>query len=601
MSNRKIAGIDPSSPLAKGNEFELALSVADLKKIVKNRTRYIDLNPTEAYEQLSEGNKRALSHLVNVAKILNEVFLKQDHPDNIRAKEVLEEEAAKGTPGSAEALALFSVFNGLEGRDMYAKKSEPLNLFKNKSTPPGKGFYPSDVTKEEIVAYLQAHPEQIAAILANNTMVFRDGDRFVSMPYSVAFRKEMDAAAHELMCAAVTTDHKGFADYLRWQAQALVNDSDPEAVFMAERGWINLKDSPLEFTIGRESYEDSFSGEIAADPKIDALIKVHGIKAKQKDTIGIRVGIVNDQSKNIIESYRESLKEFKRRMPLKEYYEGASEKEEEQNITYVDVDIVALGGECAAIRNGMLGAQNLPNPDKLSFQLGEGSRLVFHRQTRTNYFDPVAYRKFYDSIVAPEQKKLYNEVADLRFLIGHELGHSFGPDKTKDGRDIKTALGIYGNILEENKADMVSLSIADFLCEQGKFSAEQANEVYLTWAVGQLPQKQPVETEVHRFREVLQLNYFREKGAIVFEEGGSLSVVPSKMIEAAPQMLEEIVSLQLEGDRQKAQAFTEKYAVWNEALQYAADEQIKLHPRLYRLLKQPFKDKGAFGSLGLGD
>ncbi|HEY8189054.1 MAG TPA: hypothetical protein VIF12_00095, partial [Micavibrio sp.] len=73
-------------------------------------------------------------------------------------------------------------------------------------------------------------------------------------------------------------------------------------------------------------------------------------------------------------------------------------------------------------------------------------------------------------------------------------------------------------------------------------------------------------------------------------KGGKLSIVPEKMAETARQMLTEVVQLQLDGDAGKAGEFVKKYAAWNDVLQYAADQQMKLKPRLYALIDQPFKD-----------
>lgn len=581
----------PVSPLSEGNEFELNLSTAELKDIVENKMRVIELNPTEAYDKLSVANKLALSHLVKASNILDDVFLKQDHPDNIRAKKILQAETTKGTAGAAEALTLFTIFNGLEGCDMYARKTTPLPLFKSKKLQPGRGFFPQNITEAKLAAYLTAHPEQASAILGNNTIVCREGDRLIAEPYSVAFREEMEAAARELFLAASATDHEGLAEYLRWHAQALVNDSDPEVMLNADKFWINLEDSPIEFTIGRETYMDCLSGAVASDPNVQAITKTNKINVKLKDSFGLRVGIVNPESREIIADYCKELDGFSLLMPLKEQYGKSANEVSERKMHFVDVELVAFAGENAAVRTGLLMAQNLPNSDKLSNQLGEGSRLIFHRQMRENYFDSEVQQKFLKRIVNTEQQYLYDKTADFKFIIGHEQGHSLGPKNTADGRDNKAALGKWGNILEENKADLISVVMADHFCAIGKFTVEQTNKIYLTWVVDELPHKQPSEEEAHRLRSVMQLNYFREKGAVIFEKSGQLSIIPEKMVDVARMMLMEVIALQLEGDAAKAEVFVNKYAAWNEALQYSADTWMGFNPREYRLIRQPLREK----------
>ena len=577
--------------LGENGEFTLGISQKKLDDIFKNKTKVLDCSPPDAaYDQLSPANKRALTHLVKAAVILDNVFLKQDHPDNIRAKEVLEKAAADGNKRAEQALTLFTIFNGIEGNDMYAKKTKPLRIFKDKKLQPGKGFYPQDITKKELVKYILAHPEQASAIFSNNTMVQRDGDRLVTIPYSVAFRSEMEDTARELLAAAEETDHKGLADYLRWQAQALVNDSDPEMVFNADKHWIDLEDSPLEFTISREIYSDYLSGDVASHPKVEALLKANGIKAKAKDSIGVRVGIVNKDSHSEIADYRKHLEAFSQEMPLRDQYEDQADDDKEKNkTTFADVDLVTLTGDFAAIREMVTTAQNLPNDDKLLVQLGMGNRMVFHRQVRQS-IDPEQRQKFLEELIEPSQHQWYDEDASFLFDVGHELSHFLGSKTTKDGRDKKGALGKWGDMLEENKADVTSIDMTDYFIKIKKFTQEQANKIYLTWAADELPIKQPSSKEAHRSRDIMQLNYFMEKGAVLFEKGGKLSIVPEKMASTARQMMNEVIQLQLDGNISEAEAFVKKYAAWNDTLQYAADEKMKLKPKLYSIIKQPLRD-----------
>jgi hypothetical protein len=582
----------PGNALGKGGEFEIGISPEGLADIVNNKMRTVPVSVgDEVVERLSHENQRALVHLVRAARHLNKVFLRQDHPDNLKAYEVLkaaadEEAAAQNQAVASHALKVFRMFNGLEGLDKYSGKSKPLRIFTNKKLHPGKGFYPQDLTKQELVEYIQAHPEQTSALLGNNTIVVRSArHRLEAIPYSVAFREDMEAAAWELMQAAGETDHKGLKEYLQWQAQALVNDSDPEMLYRSDSAWINLEDTPLEFTIGRESYYDRFSAEVAADPGVRNILDAYGIRTKSKDSIGVRVGIVNFESARTIADYREHLVLFSKEMPLNDQYKQYLDS----NMTFADVDLVAMTGTYTAERGGITRAQNLPNDDKLAAQLGVGKRLVFHRQIRQSE-DPELRRKILDTLVNPSQHGFFDVDSAFLFTIGHELTHALGPRSTRDGRNKKTALGKYGDILEESKADMGSIVMADYLVRRGYFRPEQANKIYLTWMVRSLPKWQPSSDEAHRFRSIIQLNYFREKGALAFEKGGKLTMVPEKIPIAASDMLTEVIRMQLEGNRSRAETFVKQYGAWNDVLEYAASEQMKLKPTLYRLIEQPFAD-----------
>jgi hypothetical protein len=583
---------DAHHSLVECKAYEIEVSPKRLADIVQNKTRRIVLDPDPGMlERLSPGNQRALVHLVRAARILNEVFLKQDHPDNLRASQFLkvaaeEEAAANSQAVASHALTLFRMFNGLEGLDRYSETSVPLRIFKDKRLHPGKAFYPQDLTKQEMVDYLRTHQAQASALLSNNTVVIRSSRHTLeAVPYSVAFREEMQAAAWELMQAAAETDHPGLKQYLQWQAQALVNDSDPEMGYRSDSAWIHLEDTPLEFTIGRESYYDRFSPEVASDPEIRKMAQAYGIKTKSKDSIGVRVGIVNPESAQVIEEFKKHLAAFSRIMPLMDQYE----QDPHRNMTFADVDLVAMTGSYAAARSGVITAQSLPNNDKLAPQLGVGKRMVFHRQVRQSE-DPDMRRKILNALVVSSQRGLFDANSNFLFTVGHELSHGLGPRSTRDGRDKKVVLGKYGNILEESKADLGSFLMTDYLVRVGYFSPEQATSIYLTRLVRMLPKRKPSRDEAHRFRSLVQLNFFRENGAIMFDPKGKLQIVPENIPAVASDMLTEVIRLQLEGNISGAEAFVERYGGWHETLAYAAAEQMKLKPKLYRLIEQPLAD-----------
>ena len=159
-------------------------------------------------------------------------------------------------------------------------------------------------------------------------------------------------------------------------------------------------------------------------------------------------------------------------------------------MTFADVDLVAITGDYSAVRGGITVAQNLPNDDKLAVKLDSGSRLAFHRQVRQSG-DPSLRQKMLDALVDPEQHKWYDPESDFGFTVGHELGHSLGPIQTDDGRDVIAALGDFGAMLEEAKADLTSIAMTDYFVKIGKFTEEEANKIYLTWVVGELPVNKP--------------------------------------------------------------------------------------------------------------
>ena len=77
------------------NGYELNLTNEELKNIISKKMRKIELiGPDfEAYQNLSESDKKALFHLLKAADIINDIALEQDHPLNRSLKEALKKEA----------------------------------------------------------------------------------------------------------------------------------------------------------------------------------------------------------------------------------------------------------------------------------------------------------------------------------------------------------------------------------------------------------------------------------------------------------------------------------------------------------------------------
>ena len=81
----------------KINGYDINYDEAELKDKMENQTLDVRLiSPDfEGYKNLSEGNKKALAHLVAAARMINDVALEQDHPMNLPQKKALAEAAVR--------------------------------------------------------------------------------------------------------------------------------------------------------------------------------------------------------------------------------------------------------------------------------------------------------------------------------------------------------------------------------------------------------------------------------------------------------------------------------------------------------------------------
>ncbi|MDD3593637.1 MAG: hypothetical protein PHX18_03315 [Candidatus Gastranaerophilales bacterium] len=563
------------------------LTEEKLDKILNEEVRTIILNPLEQYNNLKEGDQQALKHLVKAGHILNKVFMKQEHEKGTKFIEELTKKANEGNKPAQKTLEVYKIFNGIQD-----ERKETNFLIKGEKLADGKNFYPSNATPEEVAQYLKDNINEASDILSSNTVVKKEGNKFVAIPYQTTYKEEFEEIAKELLEAAKTSTHEGFTAYLKLQAKALTS-LDPEDGYKADVAWTKLSDSPLELTITRESYDDQFTGKILEDKALQNMLLKNNIEGHSKDMLGIRIGIVDQKAGAELADYKNHLKDFSKFMPLSETYKQSTDGENAQEAvkqTLVDVDLVMLAGDSRTSRPGMTVAQNLPNSDKLSVKRGHGSRNVFHRDIRKSY-DPVVREQFLTQLVEQSQRNLYSNEADHLFTIAHELTHSLGPMKTKDGLDKKSSLGSWGDAIEEAKADLGGILMSKYFTEIGKYTPKQLDEIYFTWAADLMPQEEPSKAQAHRLRAVAQFNYLKEYGAINFEENGKLSINKEVFPEAVKNMLTEIITLQLDGNAKTADKFMSKYCVWTKELQYASEILKSMKPKIYRKLDTALADK----------
>lgn len=348
----------------KINGYELNVSEDFLDDIFAHKTRTIELVNKDfpGYRNLTEGNKKALEHLVAAAKIFDDVAMEQDHEMNLPMKKALEE-AAKTSTHAAKALRLFMSFHGVEGHN--GIDLEPIEIFKGIKGNKGRNFYPSDLSVDEfhqIIARMisEGRIDEVRKILSVRTMVRRDGKDLKAIDYTEYFADAFSKAANELEVAAHYTTDDDFKDYLGWQAQALLQNNE-DMDMLADKHWAVLQnDNQLEFTLGRESYDDELTATIYDNPELMKLINEHQIEVNPKDMLGVRVGIINREGTGLILKFKEHMPELAKLMPWADRYHQSVSDGEELKQTMVDVDLVALTGDYAQCRGAITTAQNCP-------------------------------------------------------------------------------------------------------------------------------------------------------------------------------------------------------------------------------------------------
>ncbi len=525
------------------------------------------------YLALADGDKETLKHLVKSAYILEKINMQIDCHHNLEFKAFLEEEIKKGNKQAELTKILFDAQKGINAIDTMSNK---INLAKGITEKLGKGVYPEDLSKEEFHQILtkmvnEGKIEEVKKILTQRSVVERSGDELVGIDYIDKFKEDFAKMADEIDKAAETSTNADFTEYLKLQAKAL-RTADPMLDAYADKKWATLQDTPLEYTITRENYEDEMTGTIAENKELSELLAKHDIKATPKDFLGGRVGIINKKGTEALMSIKQYLPTLAKNMPFADEYEQNISPDKNTKQTMVDVDLVAVCGDVGAYRGGITLAENLPNDDKLSLTIGGGRRNVYHRQIRF-ISDTKKLQERLDAILDKEQHKYYLDEADHWFTIGHENAHSLGPKKACE------TLGKYRNIIEENKADMGSLAFVDLLTELGMYTEEQRKQIIVTTVTDNFLKSKPTMSQAHRVRTVMQNKYFSERGAydIINDK---IHVNIDKVVPIAKEMLSEIIRIQIDGKFEKAEKYVLDNFVWTDNLELIAQKLQKISKTL---------------------
>ena len=568
-------------------EFELNLSEKELEKRTSKDylvTKKFLTPDAPEYLALDEGDKKALIHLVKAANIIGRVNLQLDCHDNLDFEAYLKCEIKNGNKRAKLTKILFDAQKGMNAVDTMSNK---INLAKGIKELPGKGVYPKDLSVKEFHKILTEMIEakkidEVKKVLNQRSVVERSGKHLVGIDYVDKFREEFQKAADELEKAAETSTNEDFNEYLILQSKAL-RTADPTFDAFADKKWATLQDTPLEFTITRENYEDEMTGTIMENQDLVNLLSKHGITPTPKDFLGGRVGIVNKKGTEALTAIKKYLPELAKNMPYADEYEQNISPDKDTKQTMVDVDMVQAAGDVGAYRGGITLAENLPNDDKPSLQIGGGRRNVYHRQIRF-ISDKKKLQERLDAILDKDQHKYYLDEADHWFTIGHENAHSLGPKKACE------KLGKYRNIIEENKADMASLAFVDLLTELGMYTDEQRKQILVTVVADNFLKSKPNLSQAHRVRTVMQNKYMAECGAYELVDG-KIHVNIDKVVPAAQEMLKEIIRLQIDEDFERADKYVKKNFVWTDNMEIISKALQKVSKTLNGKLETKLADK----------
>ena len=468
--------------------------------------------------------EREVVNLLNqAANLMSEIYKRQHTPDYDRLRA---EVVARNDPRLLEKFdAFFGPWDPIE---------DDRPFFGDKPKPPGAGFYPVDLTKEQFDAYLQAHPDQAEALTSPYTVVRRQGDRLVAVPYSQAYKQWLEPAAKLLEQAAAKTTNPSLKKFLSLRAKAFRTDD----YFESELAWMDVKDTPIEVAIGPyETYTDELYGRKTA---FEAFVTLRNPEESAK-----------------LDKYKAMLRDMEANLPVDENYKNF-QRGFESPISVVD-QIHGGGDNVQGIQTI---AFNLPNDERV--REAKGAKKVILQNVLGAKFDRIL-KPMAELVLVPEQSRNVTKAYMTNETLFHELSHSLGPGSiTVNGRKttVDKELKEIGSGFEEAKADVMGAWNILYMMDRGVLPAAEKPQIRATYVAGLFRAMRFGVGEAHGQGAAMQYRYLRAKGALVWDAPAQrFRIDESKIDGAIRDLVADIVRLQGNGDYVGTKAFLAKWAV----------------------------------------
>ena len=485
---------------------------------------FVSFKLTTDLSVLTEKEKRMLPILLDAAKLMDEIYWIEAF-------------------GNKEDLCS-------EELDEYTKKFLMLNygpwerLNNNEpfiegfgAKPAGANFYSANITKEEFEAWNDESKT------SQYTLIRKDEDGSLeSVPYHIAFEKQVKKAADLLLKAAALAEDSGLEIYLEKRAEALLTDE----YYESDVAWMEMKNNTIEFIIGPiENYEDQLFGYKAAHESF-ILIKDKNWSEK-------------------LVKYAALLPGLQKELPCEQKYKDETPGMDSDMNVY---DAIYYAGDCNAGSKTI--AINLPNDEKV--RNTKGSRKLQLKNSMQAKFDKILI-PISELLIAEDQQKHVKFNAFFENTMFHEVAHGLGLGNTVDKTStVREALKDSYTSIEEGKADILGLWCVYQLNEMGEMGEKDMMDNFVTFMAGIFRSVRFGAASAHGKANMMRFYYFQETGAFTRDDATeTYSVNYEKMKSAMLSLSGEILKIQGDGDYETAKKIIEEKGFIREALQYDLD------------------------------
>jgi len=506
------------SKMNNGDETANGMSIQDRLDQYTGFTLKADLS------SLSDNQQKMLSLFIDAAKAMDNIYWKEAYGNKQQLMEQVQDPKVKQF-----AEINYGPWDRLNGNEPFVDGAG--------EKPEGANFYPQDMTKQEFQNWDSKTKDDLY------TLVRRDDEgNLTTVPYHEAFAEQSKLAAKKLREAAKLAENGGLKKYLNLRADALETDNYRPS----DMAWMDMKDNTLELVIGPiETYEDGLYGYKAAH---EAFVLI-----KDKDW------------SQRLSKYTTVLPELQKGLPVPDKYKQETPGRDSDLNAY---KVVYYAGDANAGSKTI--AINLPNDEKVQLEKGT-RRLQLENAMRAKYdkiLVPIS-----NVLIAKDQRKHITFDAFFGNTMFHEVAHGLGIKNTINGKGtVREALKNHYSALEEGKADVLGLYMVSKLRDKGMVTAGSIEDNYVTFVASIFRSIRFGASEAHGLANLIRFNYFKEKGAITYDDQSqTYSVDYDKIADATSSLSRKILTLQGDGDYEGVSQFIDKYGHVGKQLQKSLD------------------------------
>src|SRR5215213_4559165 len=558
--------------------------------------------------KLSDGERKAVGKLIEAGRIFQKLYEEQRHPEALSSYRALEQldNRTGSTAATQNLLTLFRLFQGPIATTLENKREPflPVDAIK-----PGKNVYPWGITKEQVeqavalpsgqagkrekvidlrsvvralnaknlqadIAKLNKYPalQTLHPGLLAELQRLSSGPRRVTshnqpantdvyaVPYAVAYADDLMRAYGLLFEAADAVERADgeFARYLRNRARDLLSN-DYES---GDASWVTGHFKNLNAQIGSyETYDDELYG-------VKTFFSFCLFQTRQAETTALR------QAMKGLQALEDSL-------PYKNH------KKVREDIPVGVYDVIADFGQS---RGGNT-ATILPNESYVARRYGRTILLRANIMRDPSIFEGTSSTLM--AAIGEQQAKELTPDGNFYRTLWHEVGHYLGVDRTREGRELDEVLQDNANAMEEMKADLVSLFVAQALHKQGYYSDAQLRSVYAGGVLRVLQNNRPRRDQPYNTMQLMQWNFYLENGLLSFDPATKLMRVHyDKYHDVVGKMLEQTLAVQYAGDKVGSDQFIDQYTKWDDNLHGVIAANIRAQQRYrFRLFKYAILDE----------